>query len=379
MDKKEYDFVFVMGGLPYTSYPSGGENIIFQLCYRLKLDGYKVGIIVIKNTRKYLYSIKKDPRILSISLRKHTKIRSIIFNTTFNNLFGDILRKINRIDYNFNILKGIDILFVDTPKNIKVRVKRIIATSWNTADFTNEYLNLRSETKGYYFVQHSEDDTSYSGELSRYAAETYNIKNLKKMVINKGMYNRFRDENPLLFNVGIDYNEFYYNGPKENVIMFPLRTSESKGASYILDAVNNLHTELKGWKFIAFGDYPNDKVPEYIEFHYKVSTAGIKSMYAKSKIFILPSLVEGFSLTVLEAMASGCAVISTNCGGTDEYIVDGENALFVPIKDSISIEKKVLALSSDENLINKLAKNSQITVKKYSYDNMYKRFINLLN
>ena len=102
-------------------------------------------------------------------------------------------------------------------------------------------------------------------------------------------------------------------------------------------------------------------------------------MYAKSKIFILPSLVEGFSLTVLEAMASGCAVISTNCGGTDEYIVDEENALFVPIKDSISIEKKVLALSSDENLINKLAKNGQITAKKYSYDNMYKQFINLLN
>lgn len=102
-------------------------------------------------------------------------------------------------------------------------------------------------------------------------------------------------------------------------------------------------------------------------------------MYAKSKIFILPSLVEGFSLTVLEAMASGCAVISTNCGGTDEYIVDGENALFVPIKDSISIEKKVLALSLDENLTNKLAKNGQITAKKYSYDNMYKQFINLLN
>ena len=180
MDKKEYDFVFVMSGLPYTSYPSGGENIIFQLCYRLKLDGYKVGIIVIKNARKYLYSIKKDPKILSISLRKHTKIRSIIFNTAFNKLFGDILRKINKIDYNFNILKGIDILFIDTPKNIKVRVKRIIATSWNTADFTNEYLNLRSETKGYYFVQNSEDDPSYSDELSRYAAETYNIKTLKK-------------------------------------------------------------------------------------------------------------------------------------------------------------------------------------------------------
>lgn len=102
-------------------------------------------------------------------------------------------------------------------------------------------------------------------------------------------------------------------------------------------------------------------------------------MYAESKIFVLPSLVEGFPLTVLEAMSSHCAVISTNCGGTDEYIVDGKNALFVPIKDSIGLEKKILDLSADEQLIEKLAKNGQITAKRYSYESMYKQFIQLFN
>ena len=378
MDKKDYDFVFIVGGLPYTSYPSGGENIIFQLCSRLKSDGCKVGIVVIKNPREYLYSIKKDPKILSVFPGKHPKIRSVISSAAFNKLGGG-LRKISKVDYDFKILKGVDILFINAPKDIKVKVKRIIATAWSTADFTSEYVRSHSEAKGYYLVQNSEDNLNFSGELNKYAAETYDIKNLRKLVINNGMYERFRSESPLLFNVGIDYNEFYYNGPKEKSIMFPLRTNGSKGAQYILDAVNKLQTELKAWKFVAFGDYPQGKVPGYIEFHYKASTASLKKMYAESKIFVLPSLVEGFPLTVLEAMSSHCAVISTDCGGTNEYIVDGENALFVPIKDSVGLEKKVLDLSADEQSIEKLAENGQITAKRYSYENMYKQFIRLFS
>ncbi len=214
-------------------------------------------------------------------------------------------------------------------------------------------------------------------KLEEATAETYNLKNLRKMVINRRLYKRFEDNNPLLFNVGIDYNEFYYDGPKRNIIMFPLRTSQSKGAVYILNAVNRLYNEIKDYQFIAFGDYPPDKVPKYIEFHHKATTSNLKKMFSESKIFVLPSLVEGFSLTVLEAMAAKCAVISTDCGGTNEYIIDKGNALLTPIKDSIGLEKSILKLSKNEELTKKLAENGQITAKKYSYDNMYKQFIKL--
>ena len=377
MNEKPYDFVFVMSRFPYTLYPSGGENIIFQLCSRLKLDGYKVGIIVIKDHSRYLYSIKKDPKILSVSFSKHPQIRKLIFNTTFNKLFRAILRKANKIDYNFKILKGVDINFIEKPNEIKFKIKRIIATAWGTADFTSEYVNSNSSTTGYYFIQNSEDEPSYSGELNKHATETYNLKNLKKIVINKGLYKRFEGDNPLLFNVGIDYNEFYYDGPKKNIIMFPLRIGESKGAVYILNAISRLYAEVKDYQFIAFGDYPPDKVPKYIEFHHKATTSNLKKMFSESKIFVLPSLVEGFSLTVLEAMAAKCAVISTDCGGTNEYIIDKENALLTPIKDSISLEKSILKLSKNEELTKKLAENGQITVKNYSYDNMYIQFIKL--
>lgn len=84
---KDYDFLFVVGGLPYISYPSGGENIIFQLCSRLKTEGYKVGLAVMKNCNKYLYNVKKDPKILS-KQRKHPIVRELMFSSLFNKVGG---------------------------------------------------------------------------------------------------------------------------------------------------------------------------------------------------------------------------------------------------------------------------------------------------
>lgn len=225
-------------------------------------------------------------------------------------------------------------------------------------------------------MQNSEDDPSFSGELGKYAAETYKLSRLTKIVINHGMYKRFEKEKPLLFNVGIDYASFYYGGKKNNTMLFPLRYSKSKGAEYMLDAATNLHEKLPGWRFVAFGDFKG-KVPKFIDFHYRVDTKKLKELYNGSKIFMLPSLVEGFSLPVLEAMASGCAVISTNCGGIDEYMVNNKNGLIVPIKNSRALEEAALKLVNNEELLKTLADNGQITAKKYSYENMYGQFINL--
>ncbi len=372
-----YDFAFVLGGLP-TSYPSGGEDIIFQLCCRLKSQGYNVALIIIKNARNYLYEIKKDPKLFLFNKRRRIIIRKIEYTSTFNKIGGwNILQRINNAGYDFSILKNIKTYFFKTPDEMKISIKRIIATSWVTADFTSEYVNNHSSTVGYYLVQNREDDPAFSGELSRYAANTYNLNNLRKIVISKDTYKTFENENPLFFNVGIDYQLFVYKpNLKENLIMFPLRKNESKGAKYVLEAAENLHKKVPNWKFLAFGDYPF-QVPDYIEFHRNSKKQDILNLYSRSKIFILPSLVEGFPLTVLEAMSSGCAVVSTLCGGVDEYGVNDKNLLFVPIKNSMDIEKAVLTLIENGQLLEKLSRNARITVEKYSYDSMYKQFTSL--
>ncbi len=376
-EKKFYDFAFVLGGLPYISYPTGGDNVVFQLCKGLKLKGYSVVLIVIKNPLFYL-SVNKFDKKLTVNGLKNSMMKKILFNKVFYKVGSGIMLKRVGVDYDFSILDGVDFFFFKTPDKIKkIGIKRIIATHWSTAKFTSDYVNENHDTKGFYLAQHSEDDISFSGKFYKYAAETYNLKNLRKIVTNKGMLKRFEIDYPLLFNVGIDSIFFKKSiDDKEDTILFPLRNGEHKGAKYILEAVEELHNTLPEWKFSAFGNY-DGQIPKYIDFHYRAKTSDLVTLYAKSKIFVLPSLVEGFSLVVLEAMKSGCAVVSTNCGGVDEYGIDGENILFVPIKDSKTITKAVLNLIKNEQLLNGLSKNGIITAEKYSYENMYNGFISL--
>jgi len=60
-------------------------------------------------------------------------------------------------------------------------------------------------------------------------------------------------------------------------------------------------------------------------------------------IFALPSLAEGISNTILEAMASGLPVVATRVGGTPEIIVDGVTGMLVPSADPTAMAR---ALSS---------------------------------
>ncbi len=56
-------------------------------------------------------------------------------------------------------------------------------------------------------------------------------------------------------------------------------------------------------------------------------------------IFVLPSLFEGISNTILEAMATGIPAVATSVGGTPELVVDGETGYLVPKKDIDALAK----------------------------------------
>lgn len=74
----------------------------------------------------------------------------------------------------------------------------------------------------------------------------------------------------------------------------------------------------------------------------------LKAIYAKSKVFIIPSLWENYPTVVLEAMAAGAAVAASARGGIPEMIDDGKTGkLFDPLKPA-SVFKAVDELLSDD-------------------------------
>lgn len=85
----------------------------------------------------------------------------------------------------------------------------------------------------------------------------------------------------------------------------------------------------------------------------------------KADIMLLSSVEEGIANVVLESMAVGTLIVSTNCGGMSEVITNGENGYLVPVRDSEAMAvalKKASELSVDE--YDRMVKNARIKVEE---------------
>ena len=80
------------------------------------------------------------------------------------------------------------------------------------------------------------------------------------------------------------------------------------------------------------------------------ATPAVAQWMRAMDIFVLPSYSEGFSNSLLEAMACGCAVIGSDAGGTPEVIEDGRRGLLFRVGDAGDLSSKMAMLAIDANV-----------------------------
>jgi glycosyltransferase involved in cell wall biosynthesis len=81
----------------------------------------------------------------------------------------------------------------------------------------------------------------------------------------------------------------------------------------------------------------------------------VARLLAASDVFLLTSISEGIPLTLIESMAAGVPVVSTNVGGVAEVIEDGTTGLLAPSGDDVALAERVLRLAADEGLRRRMA------------------------
>lgn len=92
----------------------------------------------------------------------------------------------------------------------------------------------------------------------------------------------------------------------------------------------------------------------------------VRPAYAGASVFVLPSYREGTPRTILEAMAMGRPVITTDAPGCRETVVDGENGFLVPVKDIEALGKAMARFIQKPALAAQMGKRSlEIAAEKY--------------
>lgn len=92
-------------------------------------------------------------------------------------------------------------------------------------------------------------------------------------------------------------------------------------------------------------------------------------VYAASDLFVLPSLFEGTPLVLIEAMASGLPIVTTDTCGMKDVIKDGVTGILVPVRSPDRVSAALLALASDSGLRQRLGAAARTeAAERYTWD-----------
>lgn len=162
---------------------------------------------------------------------------------------------------------------------------------------------------------------------------------------------------------------------KQPIVLTVARLDAQKGHEFLLNAI----ADIPDANFLLAGNGVEqgrlEAMARDLGISERVSFLGfrtdIPALLASCSLFVLPSLYEGFSLSVLEAMASGKPVVATAVGGTPEAVVDGVTGYLVPPGNADSLARAIRELLSDPALAHKMGLAGRERVQaSFSVDTM---------
>lgn len=177
---------------------------------------------------------------------------------------------------------------------------------------------------------------------------------------------------------GLDLNSLKFNQQLPSNAVFQIlsigRSHWIKGYSVALDAMRILKTKNIKFKYTIVGVGVNEELQfqrkqldliNEVEFVDKLPFAKVVEKIQQANVVLLPSYKEGIANVILESMALGTPIISTDCGGIQEVVNDNENGFIVPVRNpeamAITIQK---VINLDESSYTKIINNARNSIEK---------------
>jgi glycosyltransferase involved in cell wall biosynthesis len=162
---------------------------------------------------------------------------------------------------------------------------------------------------------------------------------------------------------------------KESRVLVAARLFERKGVSAVIDAMSGISTN--GFSLDIAGDGPqrgnleadSHKRGVRPSFHGWLDRHRMNELFAKSRIFVLATSIDNFPSSLLEAMAAGCAIVTTRAGGCPEVV--GDAALLVDPGDVQALRDSLASLMRDPDLCARLGARARARAEReFNWDSI---------
>ena len=174
--------------------------------------------------------------------------------------------------------------------------------------------------------------------------------------------------------MGLNKNKVDFSKIKKLKIISVGGNKWVKGFTYSIDAMKILKDMDMNFEYTLIAPGEDNQKLKYqidnleLENHIKyipgLNHDDVIKELSQNHIYLLSSVSEGIANVVIESMAIGTLVISTNCGGMHEVISDGNNGFLVPIRSPKLMAEKIIMVSKSNNKkIRKIISNAKNTIK----------------
>lgn len=334
-----------------TMTKGGAERVVANLTSYLAKK-YDITIITVYNT-ECAYELNENVKFYTLDESK-----TDIYHKTKKNMIGKAIKFIKRIknlnqykkEWQPNIIVSFLPLsnFITLFSNMFYKVKTIISVR---NDPEREYNNKTYKFLMNWLYPKTDGIVFQTKEAKAYFKES--IQKKSEIIPNP---------------IHEDFIGKFYTGKREKVIVSVGRLEEQKNHKILIEAFNNILNKHPEYKLIIYGDGKlKDDLTNFaaeLNLQEKVllpgSSKNIKEKIYNAEMFVLPSLYEGMPNALMEAMALGMPVISTDCpcGGPRYLIKNNVNGILVPVDNSREIEKAINKIIEDREFAKKIGENA---------------------
>ncbi len=246
----------------------------------------------------------------------------------------------------------------------------VVAVDWTTAEWVNRY-EPRVGAK-FYIIQGYE---VWSGSKER-VDFTWKMP-LHKIVVSSWLKEigekrlGERTLGPLIY--GVDFSQFYPERAFATVgrrrIGMLYHDMALKGVDDGLQAFEIARRSHPDIRLVMYGaEKPRSPLPKDIEYHLRPLEAQLRRIYSSCEIWLCPSWMEGAGMPSMEAMACGCAVVTTDVGAVRDYAVPGETVLVSPPRDPEALARNLLRLLDDETELRRIAEAGYRRIQQFTWE-----------